>query len=259
MNKQLQYTKTSKGLRALQNCAKLLDPQQCLILALVNGKFSIEEIQARVPPNSNREFLQNIDLLVREAYIRLLPNTQDDIEGPPSVLGVEELDTEHGVQEWASATRAAEMLKESGYYLPTERQAKSQQQRQILVIDDEPAIGKAVAIVLGAAGFAVESIEDPRLALEKIKSKPDLALVLLDVVMPEESGFAILRQIRGQPQLHRLPVVMLTAHSDPEYVAQGLREGADGYILKPFKPEKLINYLEDTLKIKHQDNAVPAN
>jgi len=248
------YTKTGRGMQALPNCAKLLAPLQCQILALVNGKFSIEDILARSPSVTEREFFLSLDLLSRDGYIRLLPNIVNEMEGPTSILGVEELDTEHGVKEWAAATRAAEALQQAGYFLLEENKGQNVGPQQILVIDDEPAIGEVVSIVLGTAGFVVESIENPLLALEKIKSMPSLALVLLDVVMPQTNGFTVLRQIRAQPQLHHLPVVMLTAHADPEYVAEGLREGADGYILKPFKPEKLISYLQDTLKIKTTAN-----
>lgn len=252
------FTKTGKGSRMLPICRQLLSPPQCKVLSLINGKFTLEDIQARISSLDSREFQQIIAFLGQEGYIRTLPNKVDELAGPASMLGVEELDTEHGVKEWAAAMRVAETLQLSGYFLSQDDKAEYDGPQQILVIDDEPSIGKAVSIVLGAVGFAVESIEDPLLALDKIKSMPGLALVLLDVVMPQENGFTILRQIRAQPQLHSLPVVMLTAHANPEYVAEGLREGADGYILKPFKPEKLISYLQDTLKIKKPSHGMQA-
>ena len=111
----------------------------------------------------------------------------------------------------------------------------------------------ASVAVLGGAGFVVEWIGDPLVAIDKIKSMPCLVLVLLDVMMPAENGFDVLRKIRAQPSMRKLPVIMLTAHETPEYVAEGLRGGADGYILKPFRPEKLIQYLHATLRNKWQE------
>jgi len=119
-----------------------------------------------------------------------------------------------------------------------------------LVVDDEPLIGRAVSSVLRAEGFDVEWLDDGCRTVEKIQAMPSLVLVLLDVVMPGVNGFDVLRQIRAHEQYKNLPVVMLTGHDDPEYVAEGLRAGADGFILKPFKPARLIRYVQETLSAR---------
>ena len=232
-------TKTAKGTRALSDCARLLAQNECRILALVNGKFTLDDLRARVGVMSDQDFRHSIELLKKEDYVRVLEHETQARSGAGHEVSVTELDTERGVREWAEAMRAAEALKQEGYYVSREEQRPCNGPQQILIVDDESSIGEVVSVVLGGAGFAVEWIGDPRATMDKIASMPCLVAVLLDVVMPQENGFAVLRQIRAQ---------MLTAHANPEYVAEGLRDGADGYILKPFQPEKLIRYLQDTLK-----------
>ncbi len=252
MNKLHVLTKTGKGARTLPNCDQLLSPNECRILSLVNGKFTIEDLQTRLTNLSNQEFHKAIAFLIAEGHVRQLSDDNDALDGPPSILGVSELDAENGVKAWAAATRAAEALKQNGYFLAQQDQSSNTGPQQILVIDDEQSIGQIVSVVLSSADYAVEWIDDPRHALEKILSMPNLCLVLLDVMMPQKNGFDVLREIRTQANLHRLAVVMLTAHANPEYVAEGLRDGADGYILKPFRPESLIRYIQDTLKSRQQ-------
>lgn len=242
------FTKTAKGVRTLGNCGRLLTENECRILKLVNGKLTLEEIRTRLGTMSDHEYRKSMDSLQKGAYVRQLSN--DMLDGPMTEVGVTELDSEHGVREWAAATRASDALSRQGYYLAREDKTPCTGPQQILVIDDDANIGEAASAVLSEAGFVVEWIADPRMAVDKIRGMPCLVLVLLDVVMPHENGFEVLRRIRSQANLHRLPVVMLTAHTNPEYVAEGLRDGADGYILKPFKPEKLLRYLQDTLKDK---------
>jgi CheY-like chemotaxis protein len=148
---------------------------------------------------------------------------------------------------WTEAQRAADRLAHDGYYLSRHESDPCAGRRTVLVVDDEPLIGKAVSSVLKAEGFEVVWIADGREAVAQIRRTPCLVLVLLDVMMPGVNGFDVLRQIRAAEGPQRLPVAMLTAHADPDYVAEGLRAGADGYILKPFKPARLIHYLHETL------------
>jgi CheY-like chemotaxis protein len=171
----------------------------------------------------------------------------DKLPKPSSAASRHESLVSAGGSEWSDAQRAADQLAHDGYYLSPHDKDPCEGRRRVLVVDDEPLIGKAVSSVLKAEGFEVEWLDDGRDALVRIRRTPCLVLVLLDVMMPHINGFDVLRQIRAQEGLQRLPVAMLTAHADPEYVAEGLRAGADGYILKPFKPAKLIHYVHETL------------
>jgi CheY-like chemotaxis protein len=114
----------------------------------------------------------------------------------------------------------------------------------IMVIDDEPLIGQLLRYQLGDAGYAVETYQSAGDALLRLAyARPDL--VLLDVMMPEMSGYDMCREIRAFSQV---PVIMLTAkHGDDDMVA-GLTIGADDYIGKPFSAAQLIARIEAVLR-----------
>src|SRR5262245_22508144 len=115
---------------------------------------------------------------------------------------------------------------------------------RIMVVDDEPAIGKLVTYQLTGYGYQVSYIQDGLLALHKVLAeRPDL--VLLDVMMPLISGWELCRQIRASCPI---PIIMLTAKgADPDIVT-GLRAGADDYVTKPFSMVQLQARIEAVLR-----------
>ena len=153
MEKQDIFTKTAKGARALQDCKRLLPQNECRILSLVNGKFTLEDIQALLSTISAQAFLKSIELLMKEGYVRQLSNENDGQNGPATEVGVIELDTERGVREWAAATRAVDALTREGYYLTQEDKQPCNGPQQILIIDDEQAIGEVVSAMLSSTRY----------------------------------------------------------------------------------------------------------
>ena len=115
---------------------------------------------------------------------------------------------------------------------------------RIMVVDDEPAIGKLLFYQLSGFGYQVSYIQDGLLALQRLTAeRPDL--VLLDVMMPHISGWEICREIRAYSTV---PVIMLTAKgADPDIVT-GLQAGADDYITKPFSMAQLHARIEAVLR-----------
>ncbi|HEU5099652.1 MAG TPA: response regulator [Roseiflexaceae bacterium] len=115
---------------------------------------------------------------------------------------------------------------------------------KIMVVDDEPAIGKLLLYQLSGFGYQVSYIQDGLSALHRLTSeRPDL--VLLDVMMPQISGWDICREIRA---CSAVPVIMLTAKgADPDIVT-GLQAGADDYITKPFSMAQLQARIEAVLR-----------
>lgn len=110
---------------------------------------------------------------------------------------------------------------------------------RILIADDEPHIRRILQFLLENEGFEVEMAEDGRQALEKMADwRPDL--VLLDVMMPHLDGFAVLKEIRGNFDTAHTPVIMLTAKGEQEDRIQGLQDGANDYLTKPFDQPELI-------------------
>jgi two-component system KDP operon response regulator KdpE len=107
--------------------------------------------------------------------------------------------------------------------------------RLVLVVDDEPWVGKLVATALRDQGFRVETATNGQQALAAFaRLEPDL--VLLDVLMPEVDGLEVLRHIRATSAV---PVILLTAKGAPSEIAAGLDLGADDYIAKPFHPDEI--------------------
>ncbi|MGC8634745.1 MAG: response regulator transcription factor [Candidatus Limnocylindrales bacterium] len=107
--------------------------------------------------------------------------------------------------------------------------------RPVLVVDDEPWVGRIISAALADQGFDVETAADGEAglaALERLKP----VLVLLDVGLPGLDGLAVLREIRSRSSV---PVVLLTARGSPGEIAGGLDLGADDYIPKPFHPDEV--------------------
>jgi DNA-binding response OmpR family regulator/cellulose synthase/poly-beta-1,6-N-acetylglucosamine synthase-like glycosyltransferase len=115
----------------------------------------------------------------------------------------------------------------------------SQPQHSILIVDDDAIIRKLVSIALSRAGYDVTIATDGHEALQRLsEATPDL--IISDVMMPGLDGFALLTQLRTDPVLGRIPVIMLTARGTAEDVEQGLGLGADDYLPKPFEMRELV-------------------
>ncbi len=115
---------------------------------------------------------------------------------------------------------------------------------RIMVVDDEPAIGKLLLYQLSGFGYQVSYIQDGLSALQRLTAeRPDL--VLLDVMMPQISGWEVCRQIRAYSTV---PVIMLTAKSADPDIVTGLEAGADDYVTKPFSMVQLHARIEAVLR-----------
>ena len=105
----------------------------------------------------------------------------------------------------------------------------------ILVVDDDRVNRMLLAKTLTASGHQVQTAENGREALELLRAGP-VDVVLLDIVMPELDGIATLGQIKSDPELRDLPVIMISALDDYESVVQCIELGAEDYLPKPFDP-----------------------
>lgn len=109
--------------------------------------------------------------------------------------------------------------------------------QKILVVDDEARMRKLVSDFLVREGFEVLEAEDGEKAMDLFYSNKDIALVILDVMMPKMDGWQVLREIRESSQV---PVVMLTARADEKDELRGFELGVDEYVTKPFSPRTLV-------------------
>lgn len=123
--------------------------------------------------------------------------------------------------------------------------------RKILVADDNANIRKVVKMGFESLGYTVLTAEDGRQALELIRAeRPDL--VILDVMMPEKNGYDVCAEMKGDPELRAIPVVMLTAKNLEEDQYWGRELGADEYITKPYDPEVLEQAVEKILALRER-------
>ena len=121
----------------------------------------------------------------------------------------------------------------------------SSENRKILIADDEARMRALVRDYLRMKGFQVLEAENGREALEIFQREPDIALILLDVMMPEMDGFETLKELR---HISDVPVLMLTARAEEQDELQGFSLGADEYIAKPFSPKVLMARIDAILK-----------
>lgn len=110
---------------------------------------------------------------------------------------------------------------------------------KVLLADDDPILHRVLTHRLGREGYKVLSAYNGREALDLASRQPP-DLLILDGIMPELDGFAVLREWRAKEALARIPVVMLTARNREEDVVGALEGGAVDYLTKPFSPAELV-------------------
>ncbi|MEK7314439.1 MAG: response regulator [Deltaproteobacteria bacterium] len=109
----------------------------------------------------------------------------------------------------------------------------------ILIVDDEPYIQRSLSFILRKEGFEVEVASNGEEGLEKAKTlRPKI--IFLDVMMPRLNGFSACRAIKSDESLKGCHIVMLTGKGQEVDKVQGLKEGANEFITKPFSPREIV-------------------
>ena len=108
---------------------------------------------------------------------------------------------------------------------------------RVLVVDDEPDIRESLELVLGDAGYSVETAQNGAEGLHKLEDR-GYDLVLLDLMMPDRSGMDVLQEVRERDR--ETPIFMITAYGSVEAAVKALKLGANDYFSKPWDNEKLI-------------------
>ena len=118
---------------------------------------------------------------------------------------------------------------------------------RILVIDDDPSLLLLISKMLIRVGASPVTAETGMEGLELLGSQ-SFALLILDLTLPDMDGFDILSQIRSDPSLDQMPVLILSAKADPDTINQGLELGADAYLTKPYLPNTLTSRVRALLR-----------
>ncbi|MEJ2720434.1 MAG: response regulator [bacterium] len=135
---------------------------------------------------------------------------------------------------------------------------------RILVVDDEPHIVQILKFTLEKAGYQVFTAENGQVALELVQTALP-HLVILDVMMPVMDGYEVCRKMREDFKMNQIPVIMLSAKGDPLARVEGLQEGANDYLIKPYSNDELLlrvkNVLEWNIKQKEANplTGLPGN
>jgi len=124
---------------------------------------------------------------------------------------------------------------------------------RILLVEDDPQIGSAIASALDDAGMAADWVKDGEAALASVDAGA-FELVLLDIGLPKRDGLSVLRQIRQQQ--NSVPIIIITARDAVEDRIAGLDLGADDYLVKPFSVAELMARLRAVAR-RHGGNAQP--
>lgn len=125
---------------------------------------------------------------------------------------------------------------------------------KILVVEDEPAIMELVTFTLKSAGWQPVMAQSSSAAMHVLKRMtPDV--ILLDWMLPDESGIGFLKRLRADRDRKHLPVIMVTARSEEDDRVRGLDKGADDYITKPFSTKELVARINAVLRRKAPDRA----
>ncbi len=122
---------------------------------------------------------------------------------------------------------------------------------KILIVEDDENIAKSIEATTSIVGYSSEIISDGNIAVSKIKEN-DHDLVLLDIMLPQLSGFEIIEKIKHR----KIPVIFLTALSDVSDKVKGLRLGAEDYITKPFEAMELLARIEVVLRRKSKTDDI---
>jgi diguanylate cyclase (GGDEF)-like protein len=117
----------------------------------------------------------------------------------------------------------------------------------ILIVDDDPDIRTFLEVTLRIAGFSSATAENGAAAVD-LARELNPSLILLDIMMPQMDGIEAIRQLRADPRTSQIPVIMVTAKAQGPEKVQGLAEGADDYVTKPFDPDELVARVHATLR-----------
>ncbi|MFO8017094.1 MAG: response regulator [Promethearchaeia archaeon] len=128
---------------------------------------------------------------------------------------------------------------------------KNSEKNTVLVVDDEVDILNLTQKFLKLADFNTITTSNGKEAMKILEKRYDeIALVLLDIMMPGLSGYQCLEEIKEHEKYEDIPIILFTVKSFNEDIQKGKKLGADGYLTKPFSGKELVKYIEEKLEIK---------
>lgn len=131
--------------------------------------------------------------------------------------------------------------------------SESERESKVLVVDDNASNVDLLQAYLADCGWEIDSANCGTTALEKTRTwRPDV--ILLDVMMPDMSGFDVCRTIKTDPVLRDIPVIMVTALTEVEDIEKGVDAGTDDFLSKPVNRLELVTRVKSLLRLRHLRN-----
>ncbi len=121
------------------------------------------------------------------------------------------------------------------------------QTNEVFVVDDDPAVRDALSIALRSEGYNVEVFADARALLDVIRLRSPAAIVL-DVMLPDQSGLDILKQLKSEA--YPAPIVLISGHGDIPMAVEGIKLGAFDFIEKPFSMDALLTQVKSAISVQ---------
>jgi DNA-binding response OmpR family regulator len=123
--------------------------------------------------------------------------------------------------------------------------------KNVLVVEDDPELNELVGAYVEIAGYRYDRALGGNEALRRARDRSP-SLILLDIMLPDLDGFEVCRRLKTDLTTRAIPVVMLTALDREEHRRQGIQCGAQGYIVKPFDPDQLIDTIRANANGQHR-------
>jgi DNA-binding response OmpR family regulator len=117
------------------------------------------------------------------------------------------------------------------------------EQPEALVVDDDQDMNRMMGAYAQLSGLTYRSASTGQTGLDEVRRKAP-AVVLLDVMLPDVDGFEVCRQLKSDERTRSVPIILITALTDPDSRTRGVTAGADDYIAKPFDPDRLMECMQ---------------
>jgi CheY-like chemotaxis protein len=255
------YRRTVAGDEALRSVDTAIPTDYRRILCLIEGDTHVNIIRGRLRRYTDAliaDWLAELEELGFIVTTRASAAFDLDFE-PLADYGasaglLSELPDE--LQQIADEARAAgAALKGKGVYLAAARLqnreplAKAPSQIVVLLVEDDPDQAALADLRISLAGYRVRLARNRRETLHDLATQPAADVVLMDVMLPDGSGFEILAGMRRHARFALVPVILLTVLDSAEDIRRGLDLGADGYMTKPYSKDLLVDTIRQVLRL----------
>jgi CheY-like chemotaxis protein len=247
------YAITDRGANQLKGGATTLTAHELEVLVLVDGRRSGSAIASLAKAADSSQVEAVLRKLVAGGFIRIAEPTPNEgfdyfFSSAPSASEPSSEAMRRAAQEAATGAAA---LRQNGYYVSIARRAKGATQAArkltVLVIEDEPLVAKFMKVVVETEGHVVRMAANREAIVAQLRQAPLPDIVILDLMLPDTTGFDVLQRMKSHPALADVPVVIVTGQATRESVVNGLAFGADGYFTKPFEIDVLLRGMKAVL------------